>query len=384
MFVFLAILAADFFYEKDQPIKADSSSNVSGFIWSENIGWLSLSNSSGGGSRDYGVNIDQATGQFSGYGWSENIGWIKFNPVGPYPSLPDHSAKLEGNQVTGWIRACAGSVNGDCTGGVGAGNNAGGWDGWIKMSGQNYGVTRSGCQLQGYAWGSDVVGWLKFAGTNYGAILAGSACENLPPTAGDLGVTSDPCIYGAGGILNWQFNDPNPDDSQSAYRIQIDNNPDFSSPFLTADGTTAESYGIVAGSLSYGQNYYWQVKVWDSHNLDSVWSIGPNIVTPVHAWPAASFVCSPSNPGTDEVVECLDTSTVYGGTTKAQWQWAMPADAVYEPGYSDHSQNPKVKFSSAGTKNITLRVWDSDGFNCSQASVLDVKQTAKWKEIIPQ
>ncbi len=125
-FVFLAVLAADFFYEKDQPIKADSSSNVSGFIWSENIGWLSLSNSSGGGSRDYGVNIDQATGQFSGYGWSENIGWIKFNPVGPYPSLPDHSAKLEGNQVTGWIRACVGSVNGDCTGGVGAGNNAGG------------------------------------------------------------------------------------------------------------------------------------------------------------------------------------------------------------------------------------------------------------------
>lgn len=149
---------------------AGAGHNLSGYAWSENIGWISFNNTTGGGATSYGVNIDPVTGILSGYAWSENIGWIKFDPTGPYPSTPNYPAKLDitTNQVTGWARACSGTKD-NC---VNA-SRTDGWDGWIKMAGatldgHTYGVTRSSgsnCGLTGYAWGSDVVGWIKFQGT---------------------------------------------------------------------------------------------------------------------------------------------------------------------------------------------------------------------------
>lgn len=173
----LTVLVSGFVYLSDDNFNsipaslAGAGHNLSGFAWSENIGWISFNNTTGGGSVNYGVNIDPATGDLSGYAWSENIGWIKFDPIGHYPSLPNNSAKLDitTNQITGWARACAGTVNGDCTGA----SRTDGWDGWIKMTGtalngSGYGVIRSSganCGLAGYAWGSDVVGWISFKGT---------------------------------------------------------------------------------------------------------------------------------------------------------------------------------------------------------------------------
>lgn len=174
------------------------SDNVYGYAWSENIGWISLNSincdqdndgwvdlSCGGfksagvpnnGSnipvKDYGVNIEQSSGNFSGYAWSENIGWIKFDPTpdsttGLYPSAPQHGAQLNTatKVVTGWARACAGTVNGDCTGE----SRADGWDGWIKLSkdsadtGSAYNVAVTAGKFSGWAWGGDVVGWIDFA-----------------------------------------------------------------------------------------------------------------------------------------------------------------------------------------------------------------------------
>lgn len=157
---FLLLFSVLFLNFPAQISRAGSSDNVSGWAWSENIGWLSFNcvNTSSCGVVNYGVNIDNATGLFTGYAWSENIGWINFAPLGSYPSPPDYSARLDNatNQVNGWARAAA---------------YDGGWDGWIKMSGDNYAVmrTRPGgqCALEGYAWGSDVIGWLRFNGANY-------------------------------------------------------------------------------------------------------------------------------------------------------------------------------------------------------------------------
>jgi len=58
--------------------QAGTGDNVSGWAWSENIGWISFNNTTGGGGVNYGVNIG-SDGIFSGYAWSENIGWISFN-----------------------------------------------------------------------------------------------------------------------------------------------------------------------------------------------------------------------------------------------------------------------------------------------------------------
>jgi len=58
----------------------DGAGNLSGYAWSENAGWISFScdNTASCGTVDYGVTID-FDGNFDGYAWGENIGWINFN-----------------------------------------------------------------------------------------------------------------------------------------------------------------------------------------------------------------------------------------------------------------------------------------------------------------
>ncbi len=55
----------------------DGAGNLSGFAWGENVGWINFAPAGGG------VTIDPATGKFSGKAWGENIGWISFSSAGP-------------------------------------------------------------------------------------------------------------------------------------------------------------------------------------------------------------------------------------------------------------------------------------------------------------
>lgn len=50
----------------------NSEGDLSGYAWGENIGWINFAPSNGG------VHIN-SSGEFSGYAWGENIGWIIFN-----------------------------------------------------------------------------------------------------------------------------------------------------------------------------------------------------------------------------------------------------------------------------------------------------------------
>ena len=146
--ILLAVLAAlllaiNAVSNKSNEFAFADTSVLSGYAWSDNIGWVSLSGSS------YGLSMD-ANGKLSGYAWSDNIGWITANQseLSGCPSNPCW-AKFNANALTGWLRALSWG---------------GGWDGWISLSGSGYGVTQdqSGV-LSGYAWGSDVVGWLDFS-----------------------------------------------------------------------------------------------------------------------------------------------------------------------------------------------------------------------------
>ena len=62
----------------------DGDGNLSGYAWAENVGWISFScgNTSSCGTVDYGVTID-AGGNFDGWAWAENIGWIHFQSASP-------------------------------------------------------------------------------------------------------------------------------------------------------------------------------------------------------------------------------------------------------------------------------------------------------------
>lgn len=143
-----------------------------------NVGWISANrlncDSNGDGTTDTGnyancpvglpVTTDNnyrldipSSGNVTGYAWSENIGWIDFNPPGPYPAAPNSSATKNGDYLEGWARIMSIPQN--------AGNN-GGWEGWIKMKGSNYGVQISKMDGTGnnptYAW-SDELGWIDFS-----------------------------------------------------------------------------------------------------------------------------------------------------------------------------------------------------------------------------
>lgn len=144
------------------------SMSVTGYAWSDMIGWIGLS----------GLSID-GSGNVTGYAWSDNIGWIKFGGLSGFPTGSGTSAQnvqLTGNNLIGWARACAGTAPGDCSSMT---SRTDGWDGWISLSGSGYGPTVSNGLFSGYAWGDTNVGWVDFeyASTTYGTCSLSYSCS---------------------------------------------------------------------------------------------------------------------------------------------------------------------------------------------------------------
>ncbi len=158
---------------------AGTEHNMSGWAWSSNIGWISFNCSNTGtcGDSNYGVNKNP-NNTLTGYAWSSNIGWIKFGGLSGFPTGgTNQDAKVDNNgNLTGWARACAGTAPGDCSTMT---SRTDGWDGWISLTGTNYGVDfNSGTgKFTGYAWGNDVVGWIDFAA----GVPAGVCVCGQPP-----------------------------------------------------------------------------------------------------------------------------------------------------------------------------------------------------------
>lgn len=132
---------------------------ITGFAWSDNTGWLSLncSDLATCGTVDYGLAADEG-GVVTGYAWGEHIGWVSANAddlIG-CPEAPC-SARIEGGALAGWLKVLSGGSA-----------EAGDWDGWISLGGDDYGVTQAEEVVSGFAWGDTVVGWLNFdASTTY-------------------------------------------------------------------------------------------------------------------------------------------------------------------------------------------------------------------------
>ncbi len=176
--------------------------NVSGWAWSSNIGWISFNDTNGGsGGGNYGVTADSGPSlikNLSGYAWSPNIGWISFNAghTAGCPGTTDNTdcapkMNLATGEVSGWARACAGTVSGDCVGV----SRVDGWDGWISLRGTspNYGVMTtliSPYDWSGWAWGGEVVGWISFRGIAGGGGGGGSGGGGGGGTYGVTGPTA--------------------------------------------------------------------------------------------------------------------------------------------------------------------------------------------------
>lgn len=184
-----------------------SPGNLNGWAWSSTIGWINLND----------VAVNQTTGDLTGYGWSSNIGWVKFGGLSGFPTTGSAGTQanlnLDTGEVTGWARACAGTVGGE-TATTGAdcstmNSRTDGWDGWIELSGTNHtslakndgGMFKSWIAkaqsairydgprmdldtgvISGMAWGSDVVGWLNInastSTTSFSASCTGADLQN--------------------------------------------------------------------------------------------------------------------------------------------------------------------------------------------------------------
>lgn len=149
---------------------ARAQTPITGWAWSETIGWISLncSNRSTCASVDYGL-VTQPDGIITGYGWSENIGWISANAadLAGCPSGPCEAREAADGTFSGWLRALS---------------YGGGWGGFIKLSGSGYGVARrqvAPYRTTGWAWSDLVLGWLKFSPEYPCAGTAGNYCEGL-------------------------------------------------------------------------------------------------------------------------------------------------------------------------------------------------------------
>lgn len=192
---------------KTDTVSANSFDNLSGWAWSGytdadgnlvGVGWISFNstdcdtdknnyidtnamvNGCGGDNVatpaiNYGVNISPltGTGYFSGHAWSSNIGRVSFDAGETASCGGGAQIDWATGVVTGWAKATAA-------------NGSGNWDGCIKLSdsaGFSYGVTLSGRNFSGYAWGgNEVVGWINWNPAGGGV--------KMPPQCSD-GIDND-------------------------------------------------------------------------------------------------------------------------------------------------------------------------------------------------
>ncbi len=258
------------------PARAASDDNVSGFAWSDNIGWISFNCANfgdGGCGVNYGVNVgdpdEEGVRILSGYAWSDAIGWITFSPASGYPESPNHGARLEADgAVTGWARACGVFANdATCSGSLKNSIYLGGWDGWIKMSGANHpspqadgtgGVTvidsdgdNALDRFVGFAWGGEpLVGWMSMSGASPSYAVLFDAppviveAEVLAPEVSLIAPES--VLEGTNAVILWEARN-------ATSCVGTDTNAsDGADNDWWADGGGALSGGDGAGSLSVG------------------------------------------------------------------------------------------------------------------------------------
>ena len=406
--IFIIFIGIEIVFFVAQSAQADSNENVSGWAWSENIGWISFNNSNTNGGINYGVNIEN-DGNLTGYAWSENIGWIDFNPSGPYPTCPastcpsgspNYSAKLDKNtkKVTGWVKAIGGNTS-----------QSGGWDGWILLgpivkNGTDYGVRiDNNGDFDGWAWGADVIGWIHFQGSNYTVHTS----FITPPRAENLQIDSDNTTYcgiakGTGKVtFKWVYKDDtgNPE-TKFDFRVNDVNNVNdpnaevdrtFSGLSNPSGSINYQSADVVinpqSDKLVYNKKYYWWVKVYNDKGASSDWVEGPSFQTATYAYPWPDFTWTPVKPVINEEIKFSNNSTCYDTNNNivpcSSWLWTIP-NAIYVASTTPASKEPHIKFSSFGTYPATLKATDSSGHSCSATKNIPVSLPYPgWTEIPP-
>ncbi len=192
IFFFLTIFLLSFLINFSYGAEKD---RIKGWAWSENIGWISLncSNTDYCNEIDYGVTI-LSTGYLSGYAWSENIGWIDFSSYG------DAFFNSNTGDLSGSVRVVSGLED--------SGDD---FDGRISLSGSNYGLSLdlNTYEIEGWAWGSEVLGWISFNCSNENSCSSSNYSSTYDPFYFDFTASAglslnDEADYQSDVTLSWE------------------------------------------------------------------------------------------------------------------------------------------------------------------------------------
>ncbi len=206
---------------------------------------------------------------------------------------------------------------------------------------------------------------------------------NSAPSASNLNYAAgNQCVAPLQPTFSWTYSDPE-GTPQSSYQIQVDDSSGFGSPAVDSGqvNSGSNSYAVPPGRLSFDEDYYWRVRVWDGSGLVSSWANGPNFTTQRHAAPSPNFTWSPANPIVNQNTNFTDQTTFYGGASGQNWNWTFTNG---NPGQSS-SRNPNnVRFTSAGQKPVSLTVTDNDSLTCSATLNVNVSTSVpQFEEVIP-
>ncbi len=356
--------------------------NVRGWAWNDSYGWIAFRFTDY--ELDWGVNLNpDAT--ITGYAWGDNVGWIDYDPAGPYPAAPSNSARYDSatGEVTGWAQI------------VGMGN-----DGWILMSDNGTIPFATTIDLLtgewgGYAWNDDL-GWIAYSHT-FGEVFTsvGSSGPVAPVLETPLDCVDTYTINPTAGLtpaLDWNDYSTLDGSTQLNYHIQVDADPLFGAPIIDeVVNSTSSLYSIGLGTLSYNGTYYWRVRVESSNNDWSDWgeigALGESncFRTPLHAPPLCDFSMNPAPAIVDQETQFTDLTIAYGGATRDFWDWDYGDGNTQFGSDPIENEKPKHTYTDVGDITVTLRVVDSDGYECTTNSdELVASQLPEFRRVIPR
>ncbi|MDP2366241.1 MAG: LamG-like jellyroll fold domain-containing protein, partial [Ignavibacteria bacterium] len=211
-----------------------------------------------------------------------------------------------------------------------------------------------------------------------------------PPSISNFGNVFTPCVQSRIPTFSWQTNATMPYD----YQIRLCSNSGCtggSDPLVLEEklNTSSTSWAPACtyacdispyNNINFGgSTYSGQVRV---RNISGGWSgwTSSAFTTYNHAYPFIDFTWLPASPNVNEEVQFTDGSTVYGGATKQFWLWTFPDG---NPS-SATTQNATTIFTSAGSKQVTLKVTDSSNYWCQTSkSVSTQLPLPEYKEVPP-
>lgn len=237
------------------------------------------------------------------------------------------------------------------------------------------------------------------------------------PTTSNVSVTlPNYCVSGPSTTVVWNYSDPS-GSPQSAYQVQIDDQPSFNSPEWDSDKVLSSSQSNNTGNcnpsnpngtgpgtcrIGFNTTYSVRVRTWNSYDVKSAWQNATSCngdgcqpngqwKTPSHAYPNANspyqFIWSPANPAVNSPIQFTDRAWFDPSSNQKAWSWTfVPAGGG--PG-SSTVQNPIYTFNSEGVYQVTERVRDNalpPGQYCTgpTQAVNIQKPIPIWKEIAPR